>query len=298
MVKDSSNLIDFDFHLHCKEHSDCGRQTMEELLERANRANIKLLALTDHNTVAGIFDIKKKASKYGITVINGTELSVSIGLDILPEHPGVIIGVLGLNFKLDKQLFTETVLLGLNRQKEALNRIARGLEKEHHIFIEKKDSITNIAKGLFYSKVFPSVSEAENFLLAPEQMKKNVLEQLYPKEAIDLIHAMGGKAILSHPFRGENRIKLSHEEVSKIIEALVSLGLDGIELFHPENFGDDSFEDFYFLEGLIKKHQLLVSLGSDRHSSHDKIVDKYFSKDNEWEQTKYDFASIKEGIMK
>lgn len=297
MAVKKNNVIDFDFHLHCKEHSQNGRQTMEELLERAQKANINLIALTDHNTVAGIFDIKKKASKFGITAINGTELSVSLGTDVLPDHPGIIINILGLNFKLDKQLFSDAITKGLQRKSAVLYKIARYFEKEKHIYIEKKESRIDIAKGLFYTKVFPSVEEADKYLLSPEFLAKFPYEQLYPEEAIELIHAMGGKCILSHPFRAEDGIKLTNDEVSVIINYLAKLGLDGVEIFHPENFKDDDLEVYNFLKKLTTKNKLLISLGSDRHSSHDKTED-YFSKIEAWNSTNTNFELIKKKILK
>ena len=61
--------------LHC--HSTCsdGTYAPTEVVQRAQAAGVKVLALTDHDTLAGIDEARAAAEDCGITVINGVEIS-------------------------------------------------------------------------------------------------------------------------------------------------------------------------------------------------------------------------------
>jgi 3',5'-nucleoside bisphosphate phosphatase len=77
-------------------------------------------------------------------------------------------------------------------------------------------------------------------------------EQLTMRDAIGLIHAAGGLAIVAHPGQNGTRER---------IEALVRDGLDGVEVRHPSH----SNEDMLRLMALVEHFQLVPSGGSDWH---------------------------------
>ena len=73
-----------------------------------------------------------------------------------------------------------------------------------------------------------------------------------PAEIIEAIHEAGGIAVLAHPGFYDN---------FELFEELIPLGLDGVEVWHPENTPEQQ-------EALIKtakKHGLLMTGGSDFH---------------------------------
>ena len=74
-----------------------------------------------------------------------------------------------------------------------------------------------------------------------------------PREAIDLIHTAGGVAILAHPALVAN--------YADLIAMLIPLGLDGVEVAHPKNPNPVRAN----LRGLAKKHNLIMTGGSDFH---------------------------------
>lgn len=83
-----------------------------------------------------------------------------------------------------------------------------------------------------------------------------------PEEAIAIIHAAGGLAVVAHPIfvplgdgwaAGQRRL-----------ERWAAAGLDGIEVFHPDQLGDERFEDIL---ALTRTLGLLVGVGSDDHSA-------------------------------
>ena len=81
------------FDLHCHSHFSDGMLSPEMLILRAKEREVDVLALTDHDTIAGLFLAQKAADECGITLINGIEFSSQWG------KGGVHI--VGLGFKLD-----------------------------------------------------------------------------------------------------------------------------------------------------------------------------------------------------
>ena len=64
-----------DLHIHSK-YSD-GTFTPEEIVKEAKKRNIEMIALTDHNTLAGIPDFRKACKKYNQKALAGIEISTS-----------------------------------------------------------------------------------------------------------------------------------------------------------------------------------------------------------------------------
>lgn len=77
------------------------------------------------------------------------------------------------------------------------------------------------------------------------------------KEAVTLIHSLGGKAFLAHPFA----YGMDDKEVKKLVSNAVDAGIDGIELKHSSNKKDDVKK----IREFAGKYNLLCSGGTDFH---------------------------------
>ena len=77
------------------------------------------------------------------------------------------------------------------------------------------------------------------------------------KEAIDIIHKAGGKAFVAHPFK----YRMSDNDTFKYVAEAVAFGVDGVEIRHNTNQGND-VEKLY---AIANQHNLLISGGSDFH---------------------------------
>ena len=75
-------------------------------------------------------------------------------------------------------------------------------------------------------------------------------------EAIALVHACGGIAVLAHP---------GGTGTADRISALAHVGLDGVEVLHPSHSGEDRAR----LQALVQQFGLVPSGGSDSHGSGD-----------------------------
>ncbi|RZA05983.1 MAG: PHP domain-containing protein, partial [Moraxellaceae bacterium] len=67
------------FDLHCHSYFSDGILSPEMLVARAKEREVDVLALTDHDTIAGLFLAQKAADEVGITLINGIEFSSQWG---------------------------------------------------------------------------------------------------------------------------------------------------------------------------------------------------------------------------
>lgn len=89
------------FDLHC--HSTCSDGTFSptEVVQKAKSVCIDVLALTDHDSTAGIAEARQEATKQGITLLNGVEISCEHTLSGgygKNQHHTKIIHVVGLGF--------------------------------------------------------------------------------------------------------------------------------------------------------------------------------------------------------
>ncbi|HEU4707838.1 MAG TPA: PHP domain-containing protein, partial [Methylophilaceae bacterium] len=94
------SLID----LHSHSTVSDGSLTPVELVAHAASRGVKVLALTDHDDVAGLVEAQQAASQHAIQFIPGVEISVTwrrrtlhiVGLKVDPEHPALVQGLLAI----------------------------------------------------------------------------------------------------------------------------------------------------------------------------------------------------------
>ncbi len=97
------NLVETpeNYDLHCHSNASDGMLPPAELVARAHELGVTVLALTDHDDVAGLAPARQAAEALGLKFINGVEISVTwgvhtlhvVGLNIDPEHPELVAGL-------------------------------------------------------------------------------------------------------------------------------------------------------------------------------------------------------------
>ncbi len=116
----------------------------------------------------------------------------------------------------------------------------------------------HIASLLLEKGFVRSIDEAFDRYLGrgkPAYVEKTVIPV---QTALDVIHAAGGVAVLAHPGLIEIKNAMTFET---FIQELISLGLDGIEVFYP----DHTHSQTSYFEDTAKKFNLLVTGGTDFH---------------------------------
>lgn len=261
--------------LHC--HSTCsdGTYAPTEVVQRAHAAGVDVLALTDHDTLAGIDEARATATGYGMTLINGVEISCEHTLSGgygKNKSTKKIIHVLGLDFTdLDKMHATLQRLQDsrATRGQRIAEKLSTLLEIDFdtlwQAILEKAGGNpqavgrAHIGQVLFERGEVKTVQKAFDKYLADNKPAYVAIEALTMQHGIELIHACGGKAVLAHP----TRYQLSATRVRKLIEEFAQLGGDACEL--PAN--SEPISTRRMVDRSIAEHQLVTSIGSDFHGS-------------------------------
>jgi predicted metal-dependent phosphoesterase TrpH len=241
-----------DLHMHST--ASDGSRAPAEVIRAAARARLAAIALTDHDTVAGLPEAQQAGEQLGVRVIPGVELSAVEG-------------------------DTETHLLGLHlRDTSVLVRALAGLremrERRARRIVEQLDSIgvhitmdavlaqaadgavgrPHVARALIAEGWAVDSRDAFDRYLAAGRPAYVPKEQLGMRDAIGMIHEAGGLAVLAHPAVSGTRERLS---------ALRAQGLDGVEVKHPSHSAADTSR----LASLARELDLVPSGGSDWHGA-------------------------------
>lgn len=242
-----------DLHSHTN-HSD-GLLEIEELLDLAKKSQIKVLAITDHDTTDHYEIIKEKAKEIGIRTIKGVEIScydyevdkkVHIVALFLPDNTPNI----------DK-------LCGKFLEKRDRNhrKLIKDLQNKGYDIDYKACKKFSPYSIVFKSNILQALNERypeENFsfkeVFGSMKDKKKNLEMGYidVEDGIKAALDDGAIPILAHPCQYEN-----YPEVEKY----VSFGLMGIEISHRLM----QEEDYILTKNLVEKYDLIGSGGTDFH---------------------------------
>lgn len=261
--------------LHC--HSTCsdGTYAPTEVVQRAHAAGVNVLALTDHDTLAGIDEARVVAESCNMQLINGVEISCEHTLSGgygKNKSTNKIIHVLGLDFT-DREKMHQTLQQLQDSRASRGQRIAEKLSELLDInYDELWQAVLDKAGGnpqavgrahigqvLFERGEVKTVQKAFDKYLADNKPAYVAIEALTMQHGIDLIHACGGKAVLAHP----TRYQLSATRVRKLIEEFAQLGGDACEL--PAD--SEPLSTRKMVDRSIAEHQLATSIGSDFHGS-------------------------------
>jgi len=239
-----------DLHTHTN-YSD-GFFSPTELVELAYKSGIELLSITDHDNVNGIEEAEKAASKYGIEIIPGVEISTDIRnteIHIL----GYFIDPAKAELEHYLSFFRDERHKRAKRIVEKLNILGLEISIGDVLKHVKKGTIgrPHIAQALLENKQVNTYYEAFNEYLgnnAPAYEKK---VHLSPQSAFKIISDAGGLSFIAHPG--------NMPEI--LIKELIEDGVDGIEVIHPSHSSDRT----KFYRGIVNQYYLLESGGSDFH---------------------------------
>lgn len=262
------SFLKYDLHTHTT--ASDGHLTPVELYHRADEQNIKTLAITDHDCVNGIRDLielqNRNAINNHIKLIPGTELTCLINKQVL--H------VVALNISLD----CPKLLLYLEKLKRL--RIERAIKISEKL---QKYKLPNILPDVLalvdggqigrphFAKVLTdkgfAASEAAAFNKYLGAGKGANVKVQWPEleETLSVISQAGGISIIAHP----TKYKLTMSKLRKVIAEFKGLGGDGIEISYP----GITKEQQNIIKFEAKKHDLMVSAGSDFHTPINKWVE-------------------------
>jgi predicted metal-dependent phosphoesterase TrpH len=229
-----------------------GTLTPREIVAQAARHHVAPIALTDHDTVAGIPEALQAGDEMNVEVIPGVELSVH---EVNQE-----MHILGYFIHWQDSTFQRTLDLLERRRRDRLEEILRRLHGlgvpllQAEVFqVAGKGTIgrLHVARALLARRAVRTVEEAFDRFLAQGRPAYVQRTGFNAAEAITAIRHAGGIAVLAHP--GKSALA----DLSQLIEA----GLQGIEVFHPSH----GTEEVFTLTRVATEHGLLITGGSDCH---------------------------------
>lgn len=245
-----------DLHVHTT--ASDGQYTPTEIIEKAKNHNISVIAITDHDTVAGLEEGKIAAEKAGITLVPGCELNINF--------PTGEFHLLGLGLKQISPSFTEMIAtLGKNRdirnesivQKMRDGGVDITLEEIKNDFPNTIIGRPHLAAELEKKGIVKNRQQAFDKYLAKgrpwytERIGSNL------DEAIMAIKESGGVPVVAHPMS----LYLSWGKLPDVLKDFYERGIVGLEAYHPGARPGECSR----LEELARKIGFIVTAGSDFH---------------------------------
>lgn len=250
-----------DLHLHST--ASDGLLSPAAVMAEAHRRGVRVVALTDHDTMDGVAEARKAAAELGLTLIAGIELNT--------DSPAGEVHVLGYYVDEDDAGFQQLLASRRRGRAERTVRIVERLQRlGYDISFADVQRIAgdgalarpHVARALTEAGYVADMKEAFDRYLhrgGPAYVKR---ESFSPREAIDAIVAAGGVPVLAHPGRIKD---------DSVIEELVADGLQGLECYYPEHDAEQTERYVAF----AAEHDLVVTGGTDFHgpdSHHEKRI--------------------------
>lgn len=241
-----------DLHMHST--ASDGSQSPADVVAKALSSDVRAIALTDHDSIAGLDEARRAAEGSSLQVIAGVELSAYQGDEethLLGLHLTDIDGM-------DKAL-EEFRIARRDRGRqmvERLNAIGVKITFEDVLDMAGGGAIgrPHVARALVGHGWARDQRDAFDRYLGmgrPAYLEKR---RLTLRDAIQMVHTSGGIAVLAHP-GGEGTLAR--------LTALREQGLDGVEVIHPSH----SAEDRKRLLAIAQQLDLVPSGGSDSHGA-------------------------------
>ncbi|MGY6038887.1 RNase RNM [Aeromonas sp. AE23HZ002T15] len=248
------------FDLHCHTTASDGVLSPSDLVRRAAEKGVEVLAVTDHDTLAGLDEVRQTIAteQLPLRLVSGVEISTGW------EHHEIHIVALGV----DEQNPGLNAFLAaqLARREARAEEIGRRLEKcqlpgtyEEAKALAGEAAVTRahfarvlMARGVAdnMQKVFKKYLSRGNKGYVPAEWPEMAV-------AIEVIHGAGGLAVLAHP----SRYDLTAKWIKRLLVAFKVAGGDAMEVSLPQQ----SPQERANLGQWAKDHDLYISVGSDFH---------------------------------
>ncbi|MDO5039229.1 PHP domain-containing protein [Clostridium sp.] len=241
-----------DFHVHTN-FSD-GILSPKNVIDRAKKNNVSILAITDHDTVDGIIE--------AISVANDKDIKLIPGIELSCNYNNESIHLLGF-FKDDSY------------KSQELSNILNEIKNRR--IIRAKNMIEKLKEKFDINIDFNKVSELGGNIIARPHIARAIIDAGYPytqdyifdnfigkdkpayipttkislEEGIEILHKFNAITVLAHPILIKNTP----------LEEFLKFKLDGIEAIYYLN----SKEQEKYLISFAKKNNLLITAGSDCH---------------------------------
>lgn len=260
-AKESPYLVD----LHTHSTGSDGRYSPRQLVARASQQGVRVLALTDHDTMAGVEEALIAGSEFGVRIIPGVEISASATDMAVKEDSVHILGYYGRGGPCRAEELAAS-LAGIREGRYKRMEIIVEKLKKLGLAIELKRVLEIAGAGVAPGRphVAQALVETGHVATSQEAFSRYLYNggpaytmgaEIPAEEAVRLVCRTGGVAVLAHPW--------CLKSPQPVIERLKAAGLHGLEAHR-----DPAKLACY--GGLAEKYGLLQLGGSDYHGTGDK----------------------------
>ena len=247
--------------LHTHSLASDGSESPVALVRKAAAKGLTAIALTDHDTLAGLEEAEDEATRAGIEFIRGIELAVQdefgelhlLGLFMPPlsEHMHAAMEVLQRNRLARNQAMLDVLAamgmpMTMDEVREHSGKVAIG---RPHI------ALAMLSKGYV-----PSRKEAFERYIGWKGTAFIPRVLLSPAEGVRLLREQGATVALAHPCLSRN---MTASRLDAILAEFRGYGLEAVEAYHSAHDPDQT----RLCVKLADKHGLLLTGGSDYHGS-------------------------------
>ena len=246
--------------LHTHSNFSDGTDTPEQLLDKAEKAGLGAVALTDHNTVKGLPDFLKAARGKTVRAIAGTELS--------SDYNGIELHILALFLRPEQFDAVTEKMDDYHRRKEQSNldlvdRLNKAGYALDYAVIKAATPEGQVNRALIAAELLrlgyvESVKDAFKRLLKPECGYYTPPCRPSPEETVRFIKSLGAVAVLAHPL-----LNLDEGQLRQLLPSLKEAGLDAMETIYSTY----TPEETAVAKQIAEDFGLLESGGSDYHGS-------------------------------
>ena len=240
-----------DLHLHST--ASDGTLAPAEVVRHAHGVGLAVIALTDHDTVAGLPEARAAAEPLGLRVLTGCEFSVAVswgeahllGYQVREDHPALGRFLSEMQARRTERglaMVAAIVACGVKIEFADVEAIAAGapIGRPH------------VARALIAAKVCRTFDQAFDRFLGrgrPAYMEKRLPSV---EEVTNLVRSAGGVTSMAHL---KDRATKAH------LTTFQAQGVDGVEVFHPSHSGPVRTG----IERLARELGMLPTGGSDSH---------------------------------
>ena len=244
-----------DLHTHTTA-SDGGLSPLE-LVQRARERGVQLLAITDHDTVAGFAALQAEA---------GDELRLLAGIELSCTWSGVNIHILGLGVDIAAPQFVAE-LEGQRRARDSRAQVI-GQRLAKLGFAGSYEAAAELAEGRAigrpdFARVLVAGGHVDSMASAFDKYlgsgKIGDIKAVWPAldEVVGWIRSAGGVAIIAHPLH----YKMTNSKLRRMVAEFKEAGGEGLEVCN----GRPTPQDLGYLRQLCQQFELEASAGSDFH---------------------------------
>lgn len=251
-----------DLHVHTT--ASDGVYNTQELIVLAQRKGLQYLAVTDHDTTAGLLPFAYTRTQLMPKIIPGIELST--------DYDGQEVHILGYFIDINNKDLQNTLSRLTESRRQRTENIVKKLQQagiEITLDDVKKYALNaaspgrpHIARVLIEKGLVSDIKDAFGKYLGKGCPGYVPRLRISADQAVMLICAAGGIPVFAHPGSGFSL---------ELLRFLIKAGLQGIEAFSPQHSRE--MQDYFF--NLAKENNLLITGGSDFHG-HETSEKAYF----------------------